>query len=34
MHGEKTFKTFYKSRSKAEQKQLNEMGDELRGLMT
>lgn len=31
--GETVFKTFYKSRTKQEQAQLNAIGDELRGLM-
>jgi hypothetical protein len=33
MRGEAAFKKFYKSRSEAERKTLNAMGDELRGLM-
>jgi hypothetical protein len=34
LKGEASFKTFYKSRSAEERKLLNDMGDELRGLMT
>jgi hypothetical protein len=34
MRGEAVFKTFYKSRNAKERERLNEMGDELRGLMT
>jgi hypothetical protein len=34
MRGEAVFKTFYKSRNAEERKVLNQMGDELRGLMT
>jgi hypothetical protein len=34
MRGEASFKAFYKTRNPEERKILNEMGDELRGLMT
>ena len=34
MRGEAAFKAFYKSRSAEERKLLNDMGDELRALMT
>lgn len=34
MRGEAAFKAFYKTRNTEERKRLNEMGDELRGLMT
>lgn len=34
MRGEAVFKTFYKGRNAKEREKLNQMGDELRGLMT